>query len=46
MKRNYSAQVALLEEEIGKLKLLNSVKTEDFESQLAENKALRKRHEE
>ena len=46
LKRNYSAQVALLEDEIAKLKLLNSAKTEEFEAQLADNRNLRKRHDE
>lgn len=46
MKRNHAAQVAILEEEISKLKILNNAKSDEFESQLAENRALRKRHEE
>ena len=46
LKRNFCAQVALLEDEIAKLKLLNSAKTEEFEAQLADNRNLRKRHDE
>lgn len=44
MKRNHAAQIAILEDEISKLKILNSAKTDDFENQLAENKVLRRRH--
>lgn len=46
LKRNHAQQIALLEDEINKLKQLNNIKSEEFESQLLENKNLRKRHEE
>ena len=46
LKKNHAAQILLLEDEISKLKYLNSVKTDEFESQLAENRNLRKRHDE
>ena len=45
MKKNYSNQILLLEEEIGKLKGANDYKNNEFENQLADNKALRNRHE-
>lgn len=35
MKRNYTAQVAILEDQISKLKMLNVAKTDEFEAQLA-----------
>ena len=46
LKRNHAAQIILLEDEISKLKGLNIAKTEEFESQLAENRNLRRRHDE
>lgn len=46
MKRNHNSQVALLEDEISKLKLLNTAKTQEFEAQLAENRNIRKRYDE
>lgn len=46
LKRNHAAQIILLEDEISKLKGLNVAKTEEFESQLAENRNLRRRHDE
>lgn len=46
MKRNHNSQVALLEDEINKLKLLNNAKTQEFEGQLAENRNIRKRYDE
>jgi hypothetical protein len=46
LKRTHGAQLTLLEDEIAKLKGLNALKTEEFESQLNENRALRKRHDE
>ena len=46
MKRNHNSQVALLEDEIGKLKMLNTAKTQEFEAQLAENRNIRKRYDE
>jgi hypothetical protein len=44
LKKNYSNQILLLEEEIGKLKAANDYKNNEFENQLADNKALRNRH--
>ena len=46
MKRNHNSQVALLEDEISKLKTLNTAKTQEFESQLGENRNIRKRYDE
>ena len=46
MKRNHNSQVALLEDEISKLKNLNTAKTHEFESQIAENRNIRKRYDE
>ena len=34
MKRNHSAQTAILEDEINQLKILNAAKSDDFENQL------------
>ena len=46
MKRNHNSQVALLEDEISKLKTLNTAKTQEFEAQLGENRNIRKRYDE
>lgn len=46
MKKNHDSQVFLLEDEIGKLKMLNNAKTQEFEAQLNENKNIRKRYDE
>lgn len=45
LKKNYSSQITLLEDEIVKLKAANDYKHNEFETQLADNKALKLRHE-
>ena len=45
LKKNYTSQILLLEDEINKLKAANDYKHNEFENQLAENKNLRNRHE-
>jgi hypothetical protein len=45
LKKNYTNQILLLEEEIGKLKGANDYKHAEFENQLADNKALKNRYE-
>ena len=45
LKKNYTSQIILLEDEINKLKSANDYKHNEFENQLAENKNLRNRHE-
>lgn len=45
MKKNYASQIALLEDEISKLKATNAYKNTEFESQLQENRNLKNRYE-
>jgi len=45
LKKNYSNQIALLEDEISKLKANNAYKNNEFEGQLQENKNLKNRYE-
>ena len=45
LKKNYTSQIILLEDENNKLKAANDYKHNEFENQLAENKNLRNRHE-
>jgi hypothetical protein len=45
LKKNYTNQILLLEEETGKLKAANDYKHAEFENQLADNKALKNRYE-
>ena len=46
LKKNYASQIAILEDELAKLKAANDYKHNEFETQLADNKALKLRHEE
>lgn len=46
LKKNYTSQILLLEDQISKLKGANNYKHNEFENQLADNKALRTRYEE
>ena len=43
LKKNYTSQIILLEDEINKLKAANDYKHNEFENQLADNKNLRSR---
>lgn len=43
LKKNYSSQIILLEDEINKLKAANDYKNSEFENQLADNRNLRTR---
>lgn len=45
LKKNYTSQILLLEDEIGKLKAANDYKHNEFENQLAENRNLRTRYD-
>lgn len=45
LKKNYTSQILLLEDEISKLKAANDYKHNEFENQLAENKNLRTRYD-
>lgn len=45
LKKNYTSQILLLEDEISKLKAANDYKHNEFENQLADNKNLRNRYE-
>jgi len=45
LKRNYASQIAILEDEISKLKAANDYKHNEFENQLADNKNLRIRYD-
>lgn len=45
LKKNYTSQILLLEDEINKLKAANDYKHAEFESQLADNKALKIRYD-
>lgn len=44
LKKNYTSQILLLEDEINKLKSANDYKHNEFENQLADNKNLRNRY--
>jgi hypothetical protein len=46
LKKNYSSQILLLEDEINKLKVANNYKHNEFENQLSDNKSLKLRYEE
>ena len=43
LKKNYTSQIILLEDEINKLKSANDYKNHEFENQLADNRNLRTR---
>lgn len=45
LKKNYTSQILLLEDEINKLKSANDYKHNEFENQLADNKNLRNRYQ-
>jgi hypothetical protein len=45
LKKNYTSQILLLEDEINKLKAANDYKHAEFENQLADNKALKIRYD-
>ena len=44
LKKNYTSQILLLEDEITKLKGANNYKNSQFENQLLENKNIRQRY--